>query len=652
MKSKVKRFVPSLLLIALIMMMTAPEYALASSNFSLGSSAPNDSVITVNSSVATKTITVPDDYPTISDAIGNASAGDTILVRSGTYFENPVINKPLTLKGENSANTIVVGAGGYVGASVFTVTADNVVISGFTISSLNYSSSSNYAYGVMIQADKCTITGNNIVNTASGIYCSVQSFAMIAQNNITENHHNGVMFFGGSDNTISENNISANVGSGITLEGYSDNITENNLSQNTMGVGMSATYSLIFGNNMTGNSNSGIYLPGAYNVISANYIANNKYGVYLVPSFGLATGNTLFHNDFVNNLQNAFSTSPFNIQIWYDSNPNGGNYWSDYSTVCPNATEVGNSGIMNLPYCICANNTDKYPLTALFDVSNVGASPNEKTPPAAGSNHVVAYWSLNSVEGNNVTLDSTGANSAVLGLEQGNISYTPPLVDGKFGKAMYFDGGGYAYVPTSPSLNIPNDITIDAWVNINQFKNVEYNNIVIEFVNTPAKYPTRILGLAINGLAPSNSTSPALGDLIGYVTTDSGGFNQIITTQPIPLNQWTHVVFTRSTQTGMNIYVNGVEQNVTVTNGIQNPSGSILQATGLYFGHDSITTLENIQILNIAQPPTGTPDWQQWWFWMPAAAVFAVLVATAYYVSNKHIKRNKAIVKPQDKITP
>ena len=68
---------------------------------------------------------------------------------------------------------------------------------------------------------------------------------------------------------------------------------------------------------------------------------------------------------------------------------------------------------------------------------------------------------------------------------------------------------------------------------MNQFKNVTYNNIVIEFVTTTAEYPyAEILGLAINGVAPSNSTSPALGALRGYVTTDTGGFNEIDTTQP------------------------------------------------------------------------------------------------------------------------
>jgi hypothetical protein len=47
------------------------------------------------------TIVVPDDYPTINDAIGNATSGDTILVRNGTYTEQTIeINEPLTITSE------------------------------------------------------------------------------------------------------------------------------------------------------------------------------------------------------------------------------------------------------------------------------------------------------------------------------------------------------------------------------------------------------------------------------------------------------------------------------------------------------------------------------------------------------------------------
>lgn len=40
-----------------------------------------------------KTIVVPDDYPTISSAIQNATNGDTVYIRSGTYTENELDRK-------------------------------------------------------------------------------------------------------------------------------------------------------------------------------------------------------------------------------------------------------------------------------------------------------------------------------------------------------------------------------------------------------------------------------------------------------------------------------------------------------------------------------------------------------------------------------
>ena len=39
-----------------------------------------------------KMIVVPDDFPTIQEAIENAEEGDTVFVKNGTYNENVVIN--------------------------------------------------------------------------------------------------------------------------------------------------------------------------------------------------------------------------------------------------------------------------------------------------------------------------------------------------------------------------------------------------------------------------------------------------------------------------------------------------------------------------------------------------------------------------------
>lgn len=54
-----------------------------------------------------KTIVVPDDYPTIADAIGNATDDDTVFVKSGTYTGTITVNKSITLAGENPKTTIL-----------------------------------------------------------------------------------------------------------------------------------------------------------------------------------------------------------------------------------------------------------------------------------------------------------------------------------------------------------------------------------------------------------------------------------------------------------------------------------------------------------------------------------------------------------------
>ncbi|HEY9245540.1 MAG TPA: hypothetical protein VIO11_01710 [Candidatus Methanoperedens sp.] len=69
-------------------------------------------------------------WNTIQEAIDYANEGDVIYVRSGTYRENLVINKPLTLIGENNNSTII--DGGYKGDAVH-VKANNVRLSGFKI---------------------------------------------------------------------------------------------------------------------------------------------------------------------------------------------------------------------------------------------------------------------------------------------------------------------------------------------------------------------------------------------------------------------------------------------------------------------------------------------------------------------------------------
>ena len=40
-------------------------------------------------------INVPDDYPTVQEAINQASQGDSVIISNGVYFENLILNKEI-----------------------------------------------------------------------------------------------------------------------------------------------------------------------------------------------------------------------------------------------------------------------------------------------------------------------------------------------------------------------------------------------------------------------------------------------------------------------------------------------------------------------------------------------------------------------------
>ncbi|MCK5181700.1 MAG: hypothetical protein KAQ73_04085 [Dehalococcoidia bacterium] len=79
------------------------------------------------------TIYVPDNFTTIQQAVNNATSGDTIIVRDGTYHENVDVNVAhLTIQSENGTANCVVNASN-PDDHVFEVTADWVNITGFTV---------------------------------------------------------------------------------------------------------------------------------------------------------------------------------------------------------------------------------------------------------------------------------------------------------------------------------------------------------------------------------------------------------------------------------------------------------------------------------------------------------------------------------------
>jgi parallel beta-helix repeat protein len=580
------------------------------------------------------TITVPDDYPTISEAVVNASPGDLVFVREGLYHENVLIDKTLLIKGENSQNTMVIGEGNINNGNVFTLAASNVTVEGFTIRSIDYSSIKQYANGVNIKGDNCTVRGNNILDNFWGILCPIQSYTRITENNITENHKEGIRFYGGSFNTILDNFIAENEASGIAIEGYSNMISGNTIKNNTRGIGLGSSYSIVFANLISQNHESGMYFVGSNNTVAANVVSDSQWGIYFPPYFAAPNGNKFFHNNFVNVNENVYVSSAYNINYW--DNGKEGNYWSNYASKFPNAKEVDNSGTGDTSYVICANNTDSHPLISPFDINSTSTLPIA-TQPQLAKQHLVSLWHFDEAEPNLITPDAMRLNNAILGSVSRDINFTPSLVTGKFGNALSFDGWAYVYVPPSPSLEIRDEITIDAWVFFKEFKNVTYSNIVIQALREDIDYPNRISGLAVNGMEPENSTSPLVGALRGYMDTDTEGFNEIVTTESVvPLNKWIHVVFTRSLVSGMHLYVNGEEKSVMVTSGKQNPTGTISRSAVTYIGHDSVTIIDELSISNNANQEFETVVWKQVWFWaFTIIGILLTIVVSALIYSRK-----------------
>jgi parallel beta-helix repeat protein len=298
---------------------------------------------------------------TISQAIEAAYPGDTIMVHDGVYYENIVINKPLTL---TSASPAIIDGG--AAGNCITVSANNIVVNGFEIR--------NGYNGIIGETDGSTFS-NNIIHDNLNIlgYAGV-----------------GILLWGDNDNNIiTGNEIYSNDRQGIFI-GYSDTSklsTENVISHNIVynnglyryanGPDASAygvqlwcadnnvvEYNEIYGHDDwfpyggTFDFAQGIYLCASFNnIVRGNNLHDNNYGVGVWAAGRTPVGsNQIKYNNIVGN--NGFGLRTFDtvatdarFNWWgnsngptHSSNPIGtgdaiSNY-IDYSPWLGNAFEV------------------------------------------------------------------------------------------------------------------------------------------------------------------------------------------------------------------------------------------------------------------------------------------------------------------------
>ncbi|XES75992.1 MAG: nitrous oxide reductase family maturation protein NosD [Candidatus Bathyarchaeia archaeon] len=319
---------------------------------------------------ASKTITVPDDYATIRTAIGNASAGDTIFVKKGIYNQTVIVDKPLSLIGEDNQQTVIIGPyfGGTNTPPAVSVQANNVIVSGFNITQ---------SWNGITIAENCTgckITGNNIEhNFDSGILSRGQ--AEIVGNNITENQNWGVQAW--SNNIIKDNNItgtgyptySSYFGDGVWVLKGNTTVQNNFISDNIAGIilGDGDSFNIV-GNNITDNLEFGIKFTYSTNNVTVhhNNIELNKVGVILdyssyTETATLGSGNVVYNNNFYN-WQNVVVQHDFPVHVDFSGvvwdNGEEGNHWATYF---PNSTQPNTQAITG-PYIIDEANVDNHPL--------------------------------------------------------------------------------------------------------------------------------------------------------------------------------------------------------------------------------------------------------------------------------------------------
>jgi parallel beta-helix repeat protein len=153
-------------------------------------------------------IKVPQDFPTIQQAINNATNGDTIQVSPGTYKENILINKSITLVGEEKTHTII---DAQQNGPAIKINTNNTTVTGFTIKN----------------------SSQNLDIPGAGILLNSTTDVKITKNAIATNQH-GIIIQNSNNSLITDNTIKNNtIGIEIASNSNNNKIYHNNLINNT-----------------------------------------------------------------------------------------------------------------------------------------------------------------------------------------------------------------------------------------------------------------------------------------------------------------------------------------------------------------------------------------------------------------------------------
>ena len=283
--------------------------------------------------------TGPNNYTIIQDAINDAENGDTVFVfdDSAPYYENLVIEKSITLIGEDRDTTIILGDESS-DAVIVNISADDVSISGFTIQPntgkpAGIIVNKNYTYPDYwnIEIIQNVTIFNNIIKTTD--FAAIFGIRLNNGNiygNVIENcDGSGIVLFISSNSSITDNVIADCLYHGIEISGlwnpyriknYINPVSENNIiSHNTIqsnrwGIGL---HSGPLNTKITDN-----------NIIDSHGMFPLDDGIGIV--IHQASKTQITRNNFIDNYQNAYFEAiciiryPQFLQNSWDNN-----YWGE-----------------------------------------------------------------------------------------------------------------------------------------------------------------------------------------------------------------------------------------------------------------------------------------------------------------------------------
>ncbi|WP_346882527.1 nitrous oxide reductase family maturation protein NosD [uncultured Algibacter sp.] len=227
------------------------------------------------------------DVTSLQDAINTAVAGDTILVKKGTYKEyNIVVDKPLTIKGENFP--VIDGEDQ---GEIIRVVSDNVTIDGLFIINVGTSYTSDHAAIRVVRSENFLIQNVVLEKLFFGIYIEKSNNGRIYHNKVIGdaqdeyNSGNGIQLWY-SKNIVVEKNIVQKVRDGIYLE-FSDHIIINdNVSTDNLRYGLHFMFSNddLYTNNTFENNGAGVAVMFSKRIKMLNNTFKKNWGT---AAFGL-----------------------------------------------------------------------------------------------------------------------------------------------------------------------------------------------------------------------------------------------------------------------------------------------------------------------------------------------------------------------------